>query len=57
MTIARLIGIGIVMIIPTFVIGGAIWDIFHNWVPVIIWVIIMGIFSGRLIKSKIPESA
>ena len=55
MNIARLIGIGIVMIIPTFVIGGAIWAIFPNWVPVIIWVIIMGIFTGRLIKRKIPE--
>ena len=57
MNIARLIGIGIVMIVPTFVIGGGIWDISHSWVAVIIWVIIMAIFTGRLIKSKIPQPA
>jgi membrane protein required for beta-lactamase induction len=51
MDVARMIGIGIVMIVPTFVVGGAIWDIFHNWFAVLVWVIIMGGCAHRVIKS------
>ena len=41
MDIARKIGIGIVMIVPTFVGSGALWDVFHSWFAVIVWVILM----------------
>ncbi|MFC1580777.1 hypothetical protein ACFL4N_07665 [Thermodesulfobacteriota bacterium] len=55
MDIPRRLGIGIVMIVPTFVGAGALWAIFHHGVPILIWVAIMlgifgGIFSGKLLK-------
>ena len=58
MDIYRKIGIGIVMIVPTFVGNGAIWNIFHSWIPVIIWFIIMaavygGILTGKLSKARV----
>lgn len=57
MDIYRKIGIGIVMIVPTFVGSGAIWNIFHSWIPVFIWFIIMvavygGILTGKLSKAR-----
>ncbi len=51
MDIPRMIGIGIVMIVPTFVVGGAIWDIFHNWFAVLAWVIFMGVCTYNVIKA------
>lgn len=51
MDIARKIGIGIVMIVPTFVLGGAIWDIFHSWYAVLIWVVIVGGCTHRVITA------
>jgi membrane protein required for beta-lactamase induction len=51
MDIPRSIGIGIVMIIPTFVVGGALWEVFHNWFAVIVWVIVMGGCTHRVIKA------
>jgi hypothetical protein len=41
MGIARCLGIGIVMIIPSFVGGGAVWDIFNSWAAVFAWIFIM----------------
>jgi len=49
---ARDLGIGIVMIIPTFVGGGALWHFFHSWLAVIVWTIVMaGVYSGILFKK------
>ena len=53
MDIARKIGIGIVMIIPAFVGGGAVWDIFSSWIAVFIWIILMAIISGTVISGKL----
>ncbi len=52
----RRIGIGIVMIVPTFVGSGAVWNIFHSWAAVGVWVLIMagvtaGIISGKCFSS------
>ena len=52
MDIARKIGVGIVMIVPTFVGSGALWHIFHSWVAVIIWVILMAALCGGLLSRK-----
>ena len=52
--IARKIGIGIVMIVPTFVGGGALWDIFNSsWPAVVVWVVIMAVLSGAIISGKL----
>ena len=53
MDIARKFAIGIVMIIPTFVGGGAVWDIFHNWFAILVWVVIMAIIVGSIVKGKL----
>jgi len=45
----RKIGIAIVMIIPTVVFAGAIWAVFHSWVSIFVWVILMVGFTARLI--------
>ena len=53
MNIDRMVGIGIVMIIPTFVGAGALWDILRSWFAVLIWVILMGGFTGAIIAGKL----
>ena len=56
MDVPRLFGKAIVMIIPTFVGGGALWHIFHSWVVVGIWVIIVGLVSlGTVFRKDIEE--
>jgi len=52
MDLFRKIGIGIVSIIPAFVLGGLIWDWFGSWLAVLGTVIIVGIFSGSAIAGK-----
>jgi hypothetical protein len=57
MDAVRKIGIGVVMIIPTFVGAGAIWNFAQSWTIVIIWILIMAlgyrwIISGRSVKRK-----
>lgn len=57
MEISRDIGIGIVMIIPSFVGGGALWQIFHNWPLIFLWLIIMVcIYGGILLKKNWKNS-
>ena len=56
MDISRRIGIGIVMLIPFFVISGVLWAIFHSYIPVALWFIVMvgiagAVISGRYLKS------
>jgi hypothetical protein len=56
MGIARCLGIGIVMIIPSFVGGGALWVLFKSWAAVSVWIIIMAIVYG-IILSKVHCTA
>ena len=56
MELSRRIGIAIVMLVPAFVGGGVLWALFHSWLPIALWVVIMvgvagGVISGRFIKS------
>jgi len=56
MDFPRLFGKAIVMIIPTFVGGGAVWHIFHSWVAVGIWIVIVGIVSlGTVFRKDIED--
>jgi thiosulfate reductase cytochrome b subunit len=56
MDFPRLFGKAIVMIIPTFVGGGAVWHIFHSWAAVCIWVVIVGIVSlGTVFRKDIED--
>jgi hypothetical protein len=44
------------MIIPTFVGSGAVWHIFHSWLAVCIWIVIVGIVSlGTVFRKDIEE--
>jgi len=52
MDLARKIGIGIVMIIPTFVGCGALWALLHSWLAVLVWFIIMVVLGGRILSGK-----
>jgi hypothetical protein len=54
MEISRGLGIGIVMIIPSFVGGGAVWDLFDNWGAVFVWIAVMAVIYG-LILYKVRE--
>jgi hypothetical protein len=55
MDLPRKIGIGIVMIIPTFVGGVALWDIFGGWVAASIWIVVMAAVSRSIISSKMAS--
>ncbi|MFC1821632.1 hypothetical protein ACFL9T_02925 [Thermodesulfobacteriota bacterium] len=57
MDLFRKIGTGIVMIVPTFVGGGAIWNFVHSWTLIVIWIIAMAIcyrwiIAGRILKGE-----
>ena len=55
---SRDIGIGITMIIPSFVGSGAVWHLTHSWGPVIswglvtLWIIAMICVYGGILKKK-----
>ena len=52
MDLSRKIGIGVVSIIPAFVLGGLVWDWFGSWLAVLGMVVLVGIFSGSIISGK-----
>jgi len=56
MDIFRRIGIAIVLIVPTFVVAGALWSLFHSWIPIVIWVIVMAGFVAGVVSGKFPRS-
>ena len=47
----RKLGIGIVMIVPAFVLGGVIWSWFGSWISVLIFEIIIALFYSSLISG------
>ena len=50
---SRDIGIGIVMMVPSFVGGGAVWQLTnHSWTLVILWIIAMVVVYGGILKKK-----
>ena len=55
MDLARKFGIGIVMIVPAFVGSGALWNIFHSFIPVVVWVILMAFVAGGIVTSKLSR--
>ena len=55
MDLFRSIGIGIVSIIPAFVLGGLVWAWFGSWLAVLGMVIIVAIFSGSVIAGKFSQ--
>ena len=54
--IARKIGVGIVMIVPTFVGAGALWAMMHSWVAVFIWIILMCGLCGYILSAKLSDA-
>ncbi len=52
MNLWRRIGIGIVSLIPAFVLGGLAWNMSHSWLSVIAAIVIVGLFSGSVIAGK-----
>lgn len=53
MDTVRKLAILIVMIVPTFVGAGAVWDIFESWIAVLIWLVIMGVVAGNIVTGKL----
>ena len=57
MEVPRKIGIGILMIVPTFVGAGALWDLFHgSWLPVFGWIILMALCTGVIVSKKFSRA-
>ena len=54
MDVSRKIGIGIVMLVPAFVGGGALWSIFESWIVVLIWLAVLA-FGYRSVFMGKPE--
>ncbi|MBL7203243.1 MAG: hypothetical protein ISS63_02765 [Desulfobacteraceae bacterium] len=52
MDLFRKIAIGIVSIIPAFVLGGLVWAWFESWLAVFGVVILVAVFSGSVISGK-----
>jgi hypothetical protein len=53
MDLPRKIGIGIVMIVPTFVGAGALYAIFYSLIPPVIWVIVMAFAYRAILAGKL----
>jgi hypothetical protein len=51
MEIPRKIGIGIAMIIPAFVFGGAVWSWFGSWFTVFILEVLMVLLYSSIITG------
>jgi len=49
MEISRRIGTGIVMIIPSFVGAGAMWELFESWGFVIAWMAVITVIYGVIL--------
>ena len=56
MDISRKIGIGIVMIVPSFVGSGALWGICKSWLAILVWIAIMIILYGGIITGKLSRN-
>jgi hypothetical protein len=57
MDVSRRLGVGIVMIIPSFVGAGAMWELFNSWGAVIAWIaIIMIVYGFVLYKGHYSKS-
>jgi len=52
MDLFRKIAIGIVSIIPAFILGGLVWAWFGSWLAVLGMVVLVGVFSGSVISGK-----
>ena len=55
MDLCRRIAIGVVSMIPAFVLGGLIWDWFGSWLAVLGIVAIVAVFSGSVIAGKFSK--
>jgi len=55
MDLPRKIGIGIVMLVPTFVGSGALWHIFHSFIPISLWVVLMAFVTAGILTGKIQS--
>jgi hypothetical protein len=53
MDIARKIGILVVLIIPSFIGAGALWDLFHSWAVTFIWVAVMAVVAWNIVSGKL----
>lgn len=56
MDLFRKIGIGIVMIVPGFVLGGLLWSFTHSWLAILgleiaMAIVLWAIVTGRLGKG------
>jgi len=57
MDIFRKMGTCIVMMVPTFVGSGAVWDIFrHSGTAVILWIVLMAVLTWLIVSGKILNS-
>jgi len=56
MNLWRKIGIGIVSMIPAFVLGGLAWNMSHSWLSVIAVIVLVGLFIGSVIAGKFSSS-
>lgn len=58
MDLPRRLGIGIVMLIPGFVLGGALWSLAGSWIAVWIWEILLALAYGYAVfgKKKSPRT-
>ena len=55
MDLFRKIGIGIASIIPAFVLGGLVWDMFGSWLAVLGMEVVMAVFYIRVISERRPS--
>ena len=52
MDTSRKIGVGIVMLVPAFVGGGALWSLFESWTVVLVWLAALAFMYRSVFTGK-----
>ncbi|MFZ0450253.1 MAG: hypothetical protein WAL98_13525 [Desulfatiglandaceae bacterium] len=52
MDLPRKLGVGIVMLVPAFVLGGALWALIESWIAVLILEILIALGFGYMISER-----
>jgi hypothetical protein len=52
MDLPRKLGVGMVMLVPAFVLGGLLWALIESWIAILILEIFIALGFGYVISGK-----
>jgi hypothetical protein len=52
MDLPRKLGVGMVMLVPAFVLGGVLWALIESWIAVFVLEVLIALGFGYMISGK-----